>query len=150
MVTSNFPSTLEGTSSQRRRWEGGHLAIIKTAPSLILTAVTSADKNLLSLAVDICIPPLSLLIVAIWLVTFAAVLLTIWTPYTTPLAICAGDLLILLAGLSLSWWICGRDVIPAKHLYRLVAFFVSKLPLYLDLLVRRTSTQWTRTKRDGP
>lgn len=150
MVTSDFPSTREGTNSQRRRWEGGHLNIIKTAPRLIIKGVTSGDKNLLSLAVDICVPPLSLLAIAILLVTSAAVLLAICTLYTAPLAICAADLLVLLAALSLSWWVYGRDVIPAKHLYRLGAFFLSKFPIYLDLLVRRTSTQWTRTRRGGP
>jgi hypothetical protein len=61
-VTGEFPFSVEGGLTQRLRWERGHLGTILTAvPRLIFVAVGRADFNLLALAIDVAVSPLSLL-----------------------------------------------------------------------------------------
>ena len=61
-VTSDFPMTVEGAQSQRLRWEQGHIwTIVTIVPRLIFLAIVRADLNLLALALDAAVPPLSLL-----------------------------------------------------------------------------------------
>ena len=61
-VTSDFPSSVEGVQSQRLRWEQGHIGmILTTAPRLIFAAIVRANVDLLALAFDVAVPPLSLL-----------------------------------------------------------------------------------------
>ena len=61
-VTGKFPSSAAGAKTQRLRWEGGHLGIIVTAvPRLISTAIRRADLNLLVLALDVAVPPVTFL-----------------------------------------------------------------------------------------
>src|SRR5579872_2627036 len=61
-VTSEFPLTIEGVQTQRLRWEKGHIGMILTAaPRLVIAALMSANLDLLLLALDVMVPPLSLL-----------------------------------------------------------------------------------------
>ena len=61
-VTSYFPFSVEGIESQRLRWEQGHIEMILTAaPRLIFAAIVQANLDLLALAFDLAVPPLTLL-----------------------------------------------------------------------------------------
>ena len=62
VVTSEFPVSDEGSRTQQRRWEQGHLGVIATEiPALLLIAVRRRNIDLLVLALDAAVPPLSLL-----------------------------------------------------------------------------------------
>lgn len=64
LVTSVFPDSVEGTQTQRTRWEHGHLGmIISEAPKLILQAVFELNGSLFALVMDMCIPPLALILI---------------------------------------------------------------------------------------
>jgi hypothetical protein len=53
---------VEGSASQRERWEKGHIrTIVSSAPSLLLRAVARRNLDLLVLTLDLTVPPLSLL-----------------------------------------------------------------------------------------
>ena len=71
LVTSHFPVSADGVQSQRRRWEHGHLSVILTeAPRLFWYALRRLNLNLLVMAFDLSVPPLSLLaleVIAIWI-----------------------------------------------------------------------------------
>ena len=46
-VTSEFPSSVKGAGTQRRRWEQGHLdMILKNAPRTLALAIARRDWNL--------------------------------------------------------------------------------------------------------
>jgi hypothetical protein len=56
-VTSEFASSVKGASTQRKRWEQGHLdTILKTAPRLLTIAIARRDWNLLAIALDLAVP----------------------------------------------------------------------------------------------
>ncbi|MDP2247509.1 MAG: glycosyltransferase, partial [Nitrosomonadales bacterium] len=70
LVTSVFPTNAEGAQSQRTRWEHGHLGmILSDAPRYFSAALRSKNWSLMSLVLDMCVPPLALL--SLYVVAFA-------------------------------------------------------------------------------
>lgn len=87
-VTSTFPETAEGIASQRTRWEHGHLGVIlSAAPRLFLEALRRRDGNLLALALDLCIPPLALLLLLVLTVFAVSTVFYSVTAWALPLRI---------------------------------------------------------------
>ena len=63
LVTSVFPSHEDGVRTQRTRWEHGHLGmILGEAPRLLLHGVRHMSVPVVALALDLCVPPLALLV----------------------------------------------------------------------------------------
>src|SRR5207248_11095804 len=53
-----------GTLTQRRRWEGGFLAtMLTTAPAALMRSLRCGDPRDICAALDLCIPPLALLVI---------------------------------------------------------------------------------------
>jgi cellulose synthase/poly-beta-1,6-N-acetylglucosamine synthase-like glycosyltransferase len=137
--------------SQRSRWEHGHLEMIGVeVPRLLKAFIKTKNWAALGLALDILIPPLSLLVmtwmasmIVFWLValgtavsSFPAVIVTI-----------AGGLL--LTGVLLAWIKFGRADLPLKNLIAIPFYILGKIPIYLNFLVKPQS-RWLKTERDLP
>ncbi|MBW4536983.1 MAG: glycosyltransferase family 2 protein [Pleurocapsa minor HA4230-MV1] len=137
--------------SQRSRWEHGHLEMIGVeVPRLLKAFIKTKNLAALGLALDILIPPLSLLVmiwmasmIGFWLValgtsvsSFPAVIVTI-----------AGGLL--LTGVLLAWSKFGRADLPLKNLIAIPFYILGKIPIYLNFLVKPQS-RWLKTERDLP
>ena len=61
-INSQFPSSIKGTKSQRKRWEQGHIGMIATAmPRLVYESLTGRNFRLFILTLDMAVPPLTLL-----------------------------------------------------------------------------------------
>jgi cellulose synthase/poly-beta-1,6-N-acetylglucosamine synthase-like glycosyltransferase len=147
-VNSPLPQQSAAAKTQRTRWEHGHLRTLLTqAPKLLGLALRHGRFDLLILALDLAIPPLSLLMMGTaflcllfglaWLLGFSNVpaliagiaLLSIW------LAVVAG------------WAVHCRHIIPARTLVLAPLYAAWKIPLYAAFLWRRQQ-QWVRTARD--
>jgi cellulose synthase/poly-beta-1,6-N-acetylglucosamine synthase-like glycosyltransferase len=147
-VTSEFPSSLEGTLSQRRRWEQGHLGMILTmVPRLIGVAIRQTNLDLLALAFDVAVPPLSLLgmlVVAVFVVSALATLLGF---PSTAILVSTASLMAFITGVLLSWLKFGRDVLPPSAILLIAPYIIRKLPLYGRILFQRSYSQWIRSDR---
>lgn len=147
-VTSHFPWSIEGAQSQRRRWEEGHVGMILTAvPHLLWNSVLRGNLGLFALTLDLLVPPLSLLVVVVagmFLVGAAAAILG-----CSPIAlyISSACLAALTVAVVASWFRYGRDVLPANRFILIAGYILAKLPLYRQLLSRRTNPLWIRTDR---
>jgi len=137
--------------SQRSRWEHGHLEMILIeVPRLLKAFVTTGNFAALGLALDILIPPLSLLVMA-W---FAAEI-SIWAiALLTPVSIIPALIVtvagaFLLLGVLLAWFKFGRTDLPLKNLIAIPFYILSKIPIYLKFLVKPQS-RWLKTERDVP
>jgi cellulose synthase/poly-beta-1,6-N-acetylglucosamine synthase-like glycosyltransferase len=148
VCTSEFPVSTKGTDSQRQRWVGGHLGmIVRTLPRYLWLAITRFNFDLLVLALDLAVPPLSLLGILIvgmfvaasiaWLVGFSAMALTIAT----------GNLLVFTLLVLVAWLKFGRDILPASSLPSIGSLAIQKLKLYGHLLLGKTASDWIRTDR---
>jgi cellulose synthase/poly-beta-1,6-N-acetylglucosamine synthase-like glycosyltransferase len=150
VVTSSFPSTRVGSKTQRQRWEHGHLGLIlTTVPQALYSALGTANFSLLALALDIAVPPLSLLLGLLCIIlattAFAAVIGLAWMP----LIISVGSATLFAAAGVLAWWTYGRDLLKPSALFSIAGYAAAKLPLYYQFFSRRALSQWIRTDR-GP
>ena len=148
VVKSSFPPTLKGAVSQRERWEHGHLGLtLKKAPELICRALVSRDLRLLALALDISVPPLTLLLhlnVIALLVTALAAFFGV-SPVALYLSLIS--FVAFLLAVSLAWLTHGREVLPAHSILLVGSYISAKLRLYWRLLWDGPVSQWERTDR---
>lgn len=139
----------QAAQSQRSRWEHGHLEVIFTqVPKLLGEAWRQKRLDLVMLALDLSVPPLSLLVL-LWLFTFSlsglfwGLGLVSWLPLLV-LAV-AGSLLSLALGAA--WMKVGREDLPVSTLLSIPVYLLWKLPIYFKFFVQ-PQTQWLKTERD--
>lgn len=148
LVYSYFPTSNEGTQSQRTRWEHGHLSMItSTAPATLLAGVRRASAGLFAFGLDLCVPPLALLVLLVCGLTGLSLLLALSGGPVAPLVlgILAGTALG--AAILMAWWRHGRAVLNGKELALAAWYVAAKVPLYFRFLFHR-QVAWVRSKRD--
>jgi len=149
-VTSAFPASDHGVQSQRARWEKGHIALIATAaPSLMLSGMLRRDPQLVMQALDLAIPPLTLLAsLLVYVLTITSLAALFGLP-RFPLYITATAFFLFVLALFLAWQSIGRDLLPMGQLRHVIGYFLKKIPLYRRMLTGRGSSQWIRTDRSS-
>jgi cellulose synthase/poly-beta-1,6-N-acetylglucosamine synthase-like glycosyltransferase len=148
-VSSYFPLASDVQSSQHRRWEHGHLAmIIKEAPKLIAQGFIKTNKNLLAIALDLSVPPLALLVVLLFgYASLLAVLYAIFHIGQLALTLTATGIILLIIAIGLAWLGWGRKIISFSSMMLLPVYIFLKIPNYIKFLSKRQKT-WTKTERD--
>ncbi len=137
--------------SQRSRWEHGHLEMILVeVPRLLKAFVKTGNFAALGLALDIFVPPLSLLVMA-WIVSeivtwLAAIVAGVSTTPAILVSVAGG---FLMTGVLLAWIRFGRSDLPLKNLLAIPLYILGKIPIYLKFLVKPQS-RWLKTERDLP
>jgi cellulose synthase/poly-beta-1,6-N-acetylglucosamine synthase-like glycosyltransferase len=149
LVSSSFPTNEQGSQSQRKRWEHGHLSMVAAhAPRLLWQALSRGNVGLLALTLDMCVPPLALLVVLLGAQAAGAALLAwfglVW-PGVATLSLIAFALLVVTV--FAGWCKAGRRWISLTELLSVPWYILRKLPLYLGFL-RRRQASWIRTRRD--
>jgi len=147
-VVSHFPANREGARSQRTRWEHGHLAMIfSEMPSLAAEALTGRGKGLLPLVLDMCIPPLALLGLAV--MTLCSLGAGVYFVSGSSLALQLSLLAAagLAAAIFMAWLRFGRSTVSLATLAFAPVYVVRKLPIYARFLFRR-QVDWVRSRRD--
>lgn len=147
-VLGQLPSQNAASTSQRKRWEHGHLQILlRYVPRLLSQSIVQKRGDLAIMALDLAIPPLSLFVM-IWSVIAAVTIGIGWIFHAW--TIC---LLVVLAGLALfvaitlAWYRFGREDLPIRSLLLSPLYVLWKIPLYIGFLMKPQS-QWIRTDRD--
>ena len=147
-VLSRLPQKPDAKKSQRTRWEHGYLQImIKQIPRLLQISWREKRSDLLFLALEMSVPPLSLLVIIWMLVTaltlLGGLLLKVWLP--AQVMIMLG--LTLAFSIVSSWHKFGSEIIPLKTLIYVPLYLFWKIPLYLKFLVA-PQKEWVRTERE--
>jgi len=147
-ITGILPQQEQAATTQRTRWEHGYIqTLLRQCPRLMGNALQQKRWDLLALAAEISIVPLSLWVL-IWLGGLGLSLIG-WQLGTSLLPV----LLFGLAGgcfaiaVISAWAKFGRGEIPAKTLLAVPFYVLWKIPLYFAFLINRQS-QWVRTERD--
>lgn len=147
-VTGILPQQQQAATKQRTRWEHGHLQTIQTqVPRLLKASLEQKRLDLFVMALDLFVPPLSLLVM-LWLVlTTIAIIAGIfglsWLPALFS-AIAGGLMLIAILA---AWAKYGRERISGLTLLSVPLYILWKIPLYFGFLVQREK-EWVRTERD--
>jgi cellulose synthase/poly-beta-1,6-N-acetylglucosamine synthase-like glycosyltransferase len=149
-VRGELPTSKQGSVAQRKRWEHGHLQTLVTQmPRLLGAAVRRRKPGLLGLALELSVPPLSLVFL-LWAVVLAGALGlwllggTVWPA----LVLAAGGLGTLLA-IFAAWVKFGRQSLPLTSLLAAPFYVLWKVPIYLTFIFHRQRT-WNRTERSIP
>jgi cellulose synthase/poly-beta-1,6-N-acetylglucosamine synthase-like glycosyltransferase len=150
-VTSEFPSSIKGTKTQRKRWEQGSIdMIVKDIPRFFYLAITHCNWSLLILTLDSTVLPLSLLGLLITGVFAITALAAFFGFAFVPFVISTVSLLGFTLAIFLAWLSCGRDVLPASKILSVVPFVIEKLALYRQILSGKGDAQWDRADRKKP
>ncbi|WP_242541780.1 glycosyltransferase family 2 protein [Leptolyngbya sp. Cla-17] len=148
-VTSALPQQASAAKSQRTRWEHGHLQTILTqVPRLLKVSLQKRRFDLLAIALDLLIPPLSLLVM-LWALAMTVALVAIYFGISQTPAIVLGSAgVMILAAIVSAWAKYCRAAIPAKVLFTIPLYVLWKIPLYFRFLWK-PQTKWIRTERDS-
>lgn len=149
MVYSCFPTSTEGVKSQRTRWEHGHLSMIgSTVPRTLLVATRRASPSLFAFGLDLCVPPLALLVLMVCTLTGLGLLLALFGGPVGPLFLGVATGAALGAAILMAWWRHGRTTLSSKELMLAAVYVAAKIPLYFRFLFQR-QVAWVRSKRDS-
>jgi len=147
IVTSDFPVSSEITDEQRKRWEHGHLStIISETPRLLKTALKLRDYSLLSMALDLSIPPLSVLGLVLIGMFSLSIALAFFTGNMIPFTLMTSLIGMFTFAVFSAWYSFGRKIVAFKTLCGVPFYILRKIPLYLSFLVKRQQ-EWVKTER---
>ena len=146
-VVGPLPPSDADAKTQRTRWEHGHLQLISHyCPRLFSQAVMQGRLDLWAIAIDLLIPPLSLL-VTIWLgVTLAMTLASGVSGFWLSAWICYGAGLGLALGVVSAWAKFAQADLELKTLLSVPMYILWKIPVYLKFITE-PQVEWVRTRR---
>jgi cellulose synthase/poly-beta-1,6-N-acetylglucosamine synthase-like glycosyltransferase len=147
-VIGCLPEQSQAARSQRTRWEHGHLqTLVGQVPRLLGEGLRQGRFDLLAIALDLAIPPLSLFVV-LWIgITLAALAYSLLGGTLLPLAVLVLVGAQLFSAILIAWVGYGRKEIPVSALLAVPLYIFWKIPLYFAFLVK-PETKWVRTDRD--
>jgi hypothetical protein len=147
-VDSPLPQQRSAARTQRTRWEHGHLrTIVNHCPRLFLLALSKCRLDLFWLALDLAIPPLSLLVLSMAIITGGASVFAALTGRYYPLAAATFVMASLSAAVLVGWLAHCRHQVPLFALLAAPFYAVAKLPIYFAF-VTKAESRWVRTARD--
>ena len=148
-VDSQFPFSGKGAQSQRTRWEHGHLGMIATCfPRLVFDSIAQTNFGLLVLALDMAVPPLTLLGMLLGCLVLIAGISVLFGLPSTSLIIGSMSLSAYVLAIMLCWLNFGRDLLPARSIYAVITYAIGKIRLYLQFVSGRGNSSWIRTDRE--
>jgi hypothetical protein len=137
-----------GTLVQRRRWEGGYLAVaMKTAPAALLRSLRRANLKDFCAALDLWVPPVALLVLLNGLALASAILCLLANGPAWPLVVQLAVAFIAALSVAAAWYFEGRQFASGRALVGLPFYVLWKLPMYAGLVRGGAPKEWLRTGR---
>ena len=138
----------QDSESQRSRWEHGHLEMILVeVPRLLKIFLFERRLSILALALDIAVPPLSLLVMIVFIVLVLSYLAFILGTSIIPAIVMIVAFGLLTIGLTSTWFKFGRFDLPLQNLIAIPFYMLNKIPMYFNFLVN-PQNRWLKTERD--
>lgn len=148
MIYSTFPVSEAGAGSQRHRWEKGHLDnIVDLVPGALVTSLRERNLPLAALAIDMTVPPLSLLVLMTILCLIVGGGAFAFGASSAALTVPLLSAALLGVGILLAWIAVGRDVLSMRRLLLLPLHPLKKVLFYLKIASGKSSSTWIRTDR---
>ena len=137
----------DAAEAQRKRWEHGHLGtVFGVVPRLLLRGVATANLQLVALAIDLAVLPLSLLAMIVVAMAAGAAGLGWFTGFWLAFWISAGALVGLSVAVLAGWLVAARGVIPLGALVAIPMYVLWKVPMWV-MSVLSPQREWVRTSR---
>ncbi len=146
-VTSHPPKAVTDQLSQRRRWEHGHLlTILQNVPRLTKEAIRQRRLDLLAMAADLFVIPLSLHAILSAFSLAASATILVLQGHPLPFILSATTILFVALAIAISWLSSGRDLLAAGEFAKIPVYVVAKIPVYVAFLFNREG-KWKRSAR---
>ncbi len=146
-IWSNLPSNANAAIEQRTRWEHGYLAaIVRDVPSLIWHAMRTGRISLFLVALDLAVPPLSLLALFGMLATASLFSICLYTGKWNAFWLLASCGMLAAFAIGLGWARFGKTLVPAKLILSIPMYVLGKLNIYKRFVTKRQK-EWVRTER---
>jgi cellulose synthase/poly-beta-1,6-N-acetylglucosamine synthase-like glycosyltransferase len=148
-VISFLPANTDAAKQQRRRWEGGSLALVRSHGSRVVKdAIHYKRPQLVGFAIDLAIPPLALLVLLSSVVLIVLATAVFVGAPSFMLGVGALPLVFVAVGVGVAWRSVGREILPLRQLILAPLYVMWKLPLYLAMALRGLPARWERTARE--
>ncbi|HEY2734274.1 MAG TPA: glycosyltransferase, partial [Polyangiales bacterium] len=149
-VTSALPERSQAATAQRKRWEHGHLAtLLAHGPRLFAQGMLRGRFELVAIALDLMVPPLSLLVAMLSAGVIVSAIALLFSASSLPLAIFGASLGAIGFGVFVGWFAYGRKLVRARDLLAIPLYVLWKLPLYFGFFFRGRQRSWERTEREA-
>lgn len=163
VVYAEMASGAHQAGIQRKRWEGGRLALIKKyLPSLIKGFIKNRKISYIDGIMELLIPPLSLLVMAQMVMLVISIMISL-SPYaqhqidnTLPtIWVCYPQIWIIFLCITVFYIFSGLILRRApfyvwRSLFFAPFFIIWKIPLYFSLIKNRGAKKtWERTQRES-
>ena len=147
LVTSEFPENNEGLENQRKRWEHGHLSVVKKMPSMMLQGLKQLNFRLFFQALDAAIPPTIMWIIFTILTLVVSFIAAIFDGFywSTVIGLCIS---VFAFAIVCVWFKYGKKILPPAQLKGMIPFVLGKFSVYRTFVSNREKN-WVRTKRDN-
>jgi hypothetical protein len=147
-ITGALPGTGDAAVTQRTRWEHGYLStLLSTAPRLFFKGLFRFRPALIAAAIDLAVPPLSLLVMGAVAALTLSLIIGWWITAFGPALLIASSLMLAATMLVVSWAVYVRRWLPFSAFLAIPGYILWKLPIYLKFLTGREKA-WVRTERD--
>lgn len=144
---SDDAPTEAATTQRRTRWEHGHVrTLLKQAPRLLINGLLQFRPRLIALAVELAVPPLSLLAMAQTLLMVVSIMWWLTGGSIVPATILTAGAILAASFVLFAWWKFGRELISLKTMFFLPVYVLWKVPIYFKLLLA-PERNWVRTER---
>jgi hypothetical protein len=120
---------------------------LSEAPRVFFQGLKAMDFSLMALALDLCVPPLALLLLQVLGFWLASALFFAATGYRAPLLIMSSATVIFGLAVLTAWASHGRRIISFSSLLSASVYALWKIPMYVQFVFSRQS-EWIRSKRD--
>ena len=129
-VTGRLPKEQSVATVQRTRWEHGNLQILFTqVPYLLRSAIQFRRGELLALALELSVPPLSLLVIFWGLGMVGAVLINLLGAGTFVVVLFAIMGTMIFLAIFFAWIKFGRKIISGLALLSVPFYLLWKVPI---------------------
>jgi hypothetical protein len=121
--------------------------ILHEFPRLLACAFRERNARLLGLAVDLVVPPLSLLTLIVIAISSLNLIFFLFEDIVWPLNLSLVTLGVFAIAITIAWYGWGRKIISFLSMLIIPFYILSKTPLYFRFLTKRQKS-WVKTGRD--
>lgn len=149
-VRGEMPAGGRGAVSQRARWEGGRLRVLRENGPALARALFAGQRRLLEPLADLLLPPLAYHLIASLVVALLLGLLALAGGSPLPAGLALGALAIVVLHVLAALRVAGLPLSSLRALAGVPAYLVWKLRIVGTILAgARPGSDWTRTERSG-
>lgn len=146
-ISSEFPQNPSALNSQRLRWEHGHIqTILSEVPRLLLSALAKRDFRLLATALDVSVPPLSMLALTVGIYGTIGLVGFVFLETASALLMAVLMIALLATAVAMAWKLSAEDLLTFREVIGALLHLPRKVSIYTSFFTGRQQ-EWIRTDR---